>query len=147
MTIKLKFLIALILLAVLAAPGLRPAFAQDEHDHLHVEIDIRPGQYPNPINLKSRGLVPVALFGSAEFDVSTVDTSTVQLGKMDHEAPGAPAVRFVFEDINDDGYQDILFFFRASQTGLEPGDTMACLHGMTLDGTHFCGHDQVVVIG
>ena len=146
MSNKIRFLLVFVLVAILAAPGLHPAFAQED-DHLHVEIDIKPGSDTNPINLKSGGLVPVALFGSAEFDVKTVDTATVVLGKMDHQSPGAPAVRFVFEDVNDDGIQDILFFFRAAETGLEPSDTMACLHGMTLDGVQFCGHDSVKIIG
>jgi len=86
---KLKFLLVLVLLAILAAPGLRSAFAQED-DHLHVEIDIKPGSTTNPINLESGGLVPVALFGSVEFDVKTIDTATVVLGKMDHQSLARP---------------------------------------------------------
>ena len=143
---KLKFLFVCFLLAILAAPGLHPAFAQED-DHLHVGVDIKPGSYPNAINLKSTGSVPVALLGSADFDVTSVNTATVKFGKMHDEEHGASPLRFAPEDVDGDGYMDIVFHFKIQETGLEPSDTMACLHGMTLDGVHFCGHDSVKIIG
>lgn len=44
-----------------------------------VEIDIKPGSCPNPFNSKSRGSVPVAIVGTADFDVETVDPATICL--------------------------------------------------------------------
>ena len=92
MSNKIKFLLVFVLVAILAAPGLRPAFAMED-DHLHVGVDIKPGSYPNAINLKSNGSVPVALLGSADFDVSSVDLATVKFGKMHEMESGAPALR------------------------------------------------------
>jgi hypothetical protein len=92
MSNKLKFLLLFILLAILAAPGIHPAFAQEE-DHLHVNVDIKPGSDTNAINLKSTGSVPVALLGSAEFDIFSVDLNTVKFGKMHEMDSGAPALR------------------------------------------------------
>jgi uncharacterized protein (DUF2141 family) len=146
MSKKIKVLFIFILVAILAAPGLRSALAQGE-DHLHVNIDIKPGSYPNAINLKSNGNVPVALLGSADFDVSSVDLATVKFGKMHEMDSGASALRSALQDINGDGFMDRVFHFTIKETGLEPSDTMACLHGMTLDGMHFCGHDSVKIIG
>jgi hypothetical protein len=118
-----------------------------ENDHLHVGVDIKPGSYPNAINLKSNGSVPVALLGSADFDVSSVDLATVKFGKMHEMDSGASALRSARQDINGDGFMDRVFHFTIKETGLEKSDTMACLHGMTLDGMHFCGHDSVKIIG
>ena len=146
MSNKIKFLLVFVLVAILAAPGLRPALAQEE-DHLHVGVDIKPGSYPNAINLKSNGSVPVALLGSADFDVSSVDLATVKFGKMHEMDSGAMALRFAQEDVNGDSYMDIVFHFKIKETGLEPSDTEACLHGMTLDGMHFCGHDSIMIVG
>ena len=42
-------------------------------------IDIKPGSCPNPFNGKSKGSVPVAILGSADFDVSEVDPATIEL--------------------------------------------------------------------
>jgi hypothetical protein len=118
-----------------------------EDEHLHVNVDIKPGSYPNAINLKSTGSVPVALLGSAEFDVASVDLGTVRFGKIHEMDSGAPALRSALEDINGDGFMDRVFHFKVSKTGLEPSDTMACLHGMTLDSVHFCGHDTIMIVG
>jgi hypothetical protein len=42
-------------------------------------IDIKPGSCPNPFNGKSKGSVPVAILGSADFDVTTVDPMSIVL--------------------------------------------------------------------
>ena len=42
-------------------------------------IDIKPGSCPNPFNGKSKGSVPVAILGSADFDVTSVDPTTIEL--------------------------------------------------------------------
>lgn len=139
-----RFASALGLVAVLLAVAVSPVTAQ-EMDHIHASVDIKPGSYPNVINLKSNGLVPVALFGSVEFDVLAVDLNTVGFGRM-HEGGAAP-VRFAYEDVNMDGLMDMVFKFQPKATGLQPGDMEACLHGMLLSGEHFCGHDAVIVIG
>jgi len=44
-----------------------------------VDIDIKPGSYPNAINLGSHGLIPVAILSSEDFDAKTVDPDTVEL--------------------------------------------------------------------
>ena len=144
----IRFLFPLIVLAGLLFPAYQAASAQEEHDHIHATVDVKPGSDPNTINLKSKGLVPVALLGSASFDVTQVDTASVRFGPHQHESAdaGAAAVRFNFDDVNLDGYLDLVYFFRPAETGLQPGDTEACLHG-TINGEHFCGHDAVRVIG
>lgn len=148
MSAYLKSLLLLITLALLVFPAFGTAYAQMEHPHMGVSVDVKPGSDPNTINLKNRGLIPVALFGSAEFDVEQVDTTTARFGPMHHQMDGgALAVMVNVEDVNLDGYPDLVFFFEPAQTGLQPGDTTACLHGTLLDGSHFCGHDDVRVIG
>ena len=55
-------------------------------------IDIKPGSCPNPFNGKSKGSVPVAIIGSADFDVTTVDPATITL-------EGVPALeKWAIED-------------------------------------------------
>ena len=44
-----------------------------------MHVAVRPGGCPNSINLKARGLLPVAILGSAEFDVGAVDAATIRL--------------------------------------------------------------------
>ena len=148
MTQRLAILVLAGLLAVFLLPGVQLVYAQGEHDHIHVNIDVKPGSFPNAINMRSNGVVPVALLGSAEFDVHGVDTRTVTFGPMHHHehGGGTAALRYAFEDVNGDGYMDLIFHFATRATGLTSSDTEACLHGEH-EGHHFCGHDSVKVIG
>jgi hypothetical protein len=41
-----------------------------------VTIDIKPGEFPNSINLKSKGKIPVAILTTNTFDATTVKAST-----------------------------------------------------------------------
>jgi hypothetical protein len=42
-------------------------------------IDIKPGSCPNPLNAKEKGVLPVAILGLMDFDVTQVDPATVRL--------------------------------------------------------------------
>jgi len=44
-----------------------------------VEIDIKPGSFPNSISLGSNGTVPVAILSSSSLDAATIGPSTVAL--------------------------------------------------------------------
>jgi hypothetical protein len=145
-------LIVVALIATVLIPGVPSAYAQDMYPHTHVTIDVKPGSYPNAINIKSKGAVPVAVLGSASFDVNDVQADTVRFGPMhdpegmhQHDA-GAAALRYAPEDVNADGYVDLVFHFKAAETGLDAEDAQACLHGTLDDGQHFCGHDSVKVL-
>jgi hypothetical protein len=76
-----ELLLARTLVAWPEEPGGRWFFhAHQAHPALKpVEIDIKPGSCPNPFNVNSEGFVPVAIVGSADLDVTTVDPTTVTL--------------------------------------------------------------------
>ena len=115
---------------------------------MSVSVDVKPESYPNPINLKSQGLIPVGLLGGAEFSVANVDLSTVQFHPMDRCEQAVAPKKSAFTDINHDGYTDIIFHFATQEVRFQPGDSSACLHGTLLDtGRHFCGHDTVMIKG
>ncbi|HZD58167.1 MAG TPA: hypothetical protein VE136_15660 [Anaerolineales bacterium] len=146
MDTKFKVLTAFSVLVFLVLLGVPTAFAHE--GHLDLAIDIKPGSYPNTINLKSGGMVPVAVLGSSDFDAGQVVVTSLIFGPMheNHDHLGASPVKAKFDDVNSDGYADLVVFFSVVETGLSIGDTQACLHGMLVDGTHFCGHDSVRVI-
>lgn len=102
-------------------------------------IDIKPGSDPNSINLKSKGVMPVAVLTTDLFDAATVDPDTVSFA-------GASPVRWTMEDVDGDGDMDLLFHFKTQELGLVGGSTEATLTGDTYDGETFTGVDSVRIV-
>jgi len=104
---------------------------QSEELHLEIEIDIKPGNESNSVNLKSKGVIPVAILTTSDFDATTVDPSTVRFGQTGTEAAPIHEGGHI-EDVDGDGDSDLLFHFRTQETGLQEGDTEAYLTGEIL---------------
>ena len=104
-----------------------------------VEIDIKPGSYPNSINLKSKGVIPVAILTTPSFDASTVDPATVLFA-------GASPTHSALEDVDGDGDLDLILHVPTQSTNIQQGDTEACLTGQTFGGDSIQGCDSVNVV-
>jgi hypothetical protein len=101
-------------------------------------INIKPGSDPNSINRFSRGSIPVTIWGSATFDVDTIDPDSLTLGGAGVNTPGA-SNRFQcsIDDIGSpdpgaydslgppDGYPDLTCHFVTSVNMFAPEDTTA----------------------
>jgi hypothetical protein len=93
-----------------------------------VDTDIKPGSCPNPLNPKSKSVLPVAVLGTQEFDVTTIDPQTILLGREGIEEGIAP-IRYSYEDVatpfegelcdchdlNGDGYLDLTLKFKTQE--------------------------------
>ncbi len=109
---------------------------------LSVTIDIEPGAKNNSLNTKKNEVVQVAILGSTNLDVTKVDTSTLKFG-----SDGAgPVKRSKPQDINNDGFNDLVIHFTIEKTGLKRGNTEGCLTGIMLDGRQFSGCDTVKIV-
>ena len=125
-----------ILLSIIVLAGVSSANAVV----LIVDIDIKPESNPNSINLRSAGVIPVAILGSEVFDVLEIDYISVEFGPF-----GAAEVheKGHEEDANEDGFLDLVFHFYTQETGIACGDIEATLTGETLDGIPIEGTDAV----
>jgi hypothetical protein len=112
-----------------------------------VEIDIKPGSDPNRINPFSRGVIPVALLGSGDFDVADADVTTLAFGHDGAQPTLDLTNPFVYLlshwDVNGDGEKDLLSVYQIEDTGIALGDTEACVTGQTLEGMPFEGCDAI----
>jgi hypothetical protein len=59
---------------------------------INVPLDIKPMSCPNPINTKSRGVLPVAIAGTKDLDVTKIDPSSLRLA-------GVAPLRSSIEDV------------------------------------------------
>jgi hypothetical protein len=109
-------------------------------DTTAVEIDIKPGSDPNSINPFSRGVIPVAILTTEDFDALTVDPDSVLFGPAKAEKVHKKAH---VEDVDGDGGLDLLLQLRTRDTGIALGDAEACLTGQTYDGVPIRGCDSV----
>ena len=110
-----------------------------------VAVDIRPGSDENPVNVGA-SVVPVAILTTSAFDATTVDAPSVCFGDAEAaaqrdctEAHGRGHV----EDANADGRPDLVLHFETAETGVDPGDTTACLTGRTSAGIAIRGCDMI----
>jgi len=111
---------------------------------IEVDVDIKPGSWPNSINTKNKGVIPVAILGTQDFDVADVDVTTLAFGPGGAAPVHDPAGHY--EDVNGDGLTDLVSHYATQETGLQVGHTEACVTGETLDGIPIEGCDAVRIV-
>ena len=122
---------------------------------IEVVIDIKPGSYPNAINKNGKGVIPVAILGSADFDVTQIDVSTLSFAGLAVRVKGNDQPQCSVEDVSGDfttpegapdGYLDLVCQFVDDPATWTVGDGEATLTGQLLDGTPFEGTDSIKVV-
>jgi hypothetical protein len=124
-------------------------------------IDIKPRSCPNPLNVKSNGLLPMAILGSQDFDVYSIDVASIRLA-------GVAPIRSSFEDVGTplvdanececstegpDGFPDLTLKFETQSIveaigEVDHGDELVLeLIGVLSDETPIEGSDCVIIRG
>ena len=113
-----------------------------------VDIDVKPGSYPNVINLGSQGVIPVAILSSFDFDATTVNPGTVELAGEGVAMRGKADKYMAHEDdINGDGLTDLLV--QVETENLDPETFQygfVNLTGQTYDGASIKGEDEIIIV-
>jgi len=113
---------------------------------ISVSVDIKPGSYPNTINLGSGGTVPVAILSTATFDARTVNPSSVTLASAPVKLTGKGTPMYSIQDVNGDGRLDLIVHVTTSAFQVTTTDTLAVLKGKTTGGVSIRGTDTVRVV-
>ena len=87
-----------------------------------VPLDVKPRSCPNPLNVRSRGLLPVAILGTADFNIGDVDRTTLLLEGVAPKMMAFGDVATPFEgepcdchELGPDGYMDLTIKFRRQE--------------------------------
>ena len=83
---------------------------------IEVPVDIKPMSSPNPLNVNSKGVLPVAILGTEDFDVTQIDPATILL-------EGIAPLRWALEDVGSpddplagpDGFVDLTLKFATQE--------------------------------
>ncbi len=120
---------------------------------IEVDIDIKPGSDPNSINLGEHGLLPVAILGSANFDVTEIDPETIAIGGISLASRGKKGKKlaYSYEDVDPwDENIDMMVFFDVQdlvEIGvLAAGTNELLLTANLKDGTPIQGTDSVNIV-
>jgi hypothetical protein len=137
--------------------------ARNSQEATTVSVDVKPGSCPNSLNPKSRGVLPVAILGSEDFDVTRIRGRSIRL-------EGVAPIRSSVEDVgtpsensrdvcrcsdhdHGDGYPDLSLKFDTQKVvkalgDLVKGETRVLrLTGKLSDETWIQGMDCVVILG
>ena len=109
-----------------------------------VEVDVKPGSTSNPVNSNGKGVVPVAILTTEDFDASTVDAGSVRFGPSGAAIAHGTAHH---EDVDGDSDVDLLMHFPTQDSGISKGDTEACIIGLTNEGGYIEGCDSIKTPG
>jgi len=109
-------------------------------------FNIKPGSFPKSINLGSRGTVPVAVFGSATFDVRQINIATIKLANAPIKPKKNGQLMVNYEDINGDGFTDVVVHIITKNLQLKPTDTQANLEGKSINGTIIRDSDSIRIV-
>jgi hypothetical protein len=109
-----------------------------------INIDVKPGSFPNSINPRSNGVIPVAILTTKAFAATTVDPLSVEFGLGGAtEAHGKGHI----EDVDGDGDRDLVLHFNTREAGIQCGRTAVTLTGQTSDGQAITGTDTIQTVG
>lgn len=130
-----------------------------------VPLDIRPTSCPNPLNTNLKGVLPVAILGTADLDVTTIDPATLLLAGVaplrwsyeDVATPyepflGKPLDPYACNEYGPDGFMDLVLHFDAQSIvaaigPVSDGDVLLLmLTGNFYDGRAIAGEDVVKII-
>lgn len=132
---------------------------------LEVPVDVKPMSCPNPINVTSLGVLPVAILGTDELDVTTIDPASVKLAGVEPlrsslEDVATPYEPFLNKPLNayactsygPDGYLDLVLHFDMQMVVAAIGPVAdravikLTIAGSLYDATPIIGEDVVRII-
>jgi hypothetical protein len=113
------------------------------------DVDIKPGDNTNSINLCSKGNVPVAILGSDELDINDIDPDSLRFSGAEVKIVGKkdPKSLCSSDDVNSDGHSDLVCHFETMDIGsIDGSSTEATVLGTLYDTSRIEGLDGINIV-
>jgi hypothetical protein len=128
-------------------------------EQIELGFDIKPGSCPNPVNIKSKGVLPAAILGSETFDVNQIDVTTIELAGVSPVRSSFGDVATLLVDANEcecttdsnDGFTDLTLKFDTQEIveaigPVADGEELVLeVTGFLNNGIPFIGEDCIVI--
>jgi sugar lactone lactonase YvrE len=124
--------------------------------NIEVIIDIKPGSDTNCLNINGHGVIPVAILGSADFDVTNINIDTLLFNGSEVQIRGKKEKTmchyedmsgdFTYSEGAPDGHLDLVCQFEDDPSQWVPGQAEATLTGELIDGTSIEGTDTICIV-
>jgi hypothetical protein len=117
------------------------------HGPTAMTIDIMPGDSKNIVYASSGRVIPVAIFGSSDLNVTAINPRTIKLNGVDVMLVGKSDRSLCREtDINDDGHEDLLCDVRTTGFKVGEGEFKVILKAATYKGESLLGEDRIKIV-
>jgi len=111
-----------------------------------VQIEIKPGEYPNSVNIDGHGVIPVAVIGSVNFDVTQIDAKTLRFEGLTVKNNGRGVPMCSLRNLNGDEYNDFVCQFADDLSKWTGDGEIASVTGNLYCGTKFSGNDSIKLV-
>ena len=109
-----------------------------------VNIDVKPGDDLNYINLGSNGKTPIAILSTATFDAADVNPLTVKVAGARVSLKRNGTTASSLEDVNGDGLLDLVI--HVDTEALQPtSPNQVLFEGYTVSGQRLWGIDEIIL--
>ena len=117
------------------------------HGPAALAIDIKPGDPKNIVRASSGRVIPVAIFGSSDLNVTAINPRTIRLNGVDVALVGKSDKSLCQQrDINDDGYEDLVCDVHTTGFKVGEGEFRIIIKAATYHGESLKGEDRIKIV-
>jgi len=110
-------------------------------------IDIKPGDAENIVRTSAGRVIPVAILGSKDLDVTAINPRTIRLNGVDVMLVGKSDKSLCRQtDSNDDGYEDLVCDVRTTGFRVSEGEYRIIIKASTYSGETLTGEDSIKIV-
>ena len=113
---------------------------------VNVRVDVKPDDPTNSVNPRSRGVVPVAIFGSATLSARSIDVGSITVAGAPVQKKPSGQFNASFTDVDGDGIIDLLVHVGTQDLHVERYGTEIIVRGRTTSGELIRGSDTIRVV-